>query len=152
MACYGASARAHGIVPGAGTKCTSISAPIASIVGRLAERPQRAEGARKGRMANGHETTLVAHLTVTMQENGHFPVNCSSEQELAALLGMQTCDAAIGVYKTALNALGKQAEEHCNLASAMFAEMEPRDGVEAMLVAQMTATHVAMTKNRARPS
>jgi len=27
----------------------------------------------------------------------------------------------------------------------MFAEIEPRDGIEAMLVAQMTATHVAMT-------
>ncbi len=27
----------------------------------------------------------------------------------------------------------------------MFAELEPRDAIEAMLIAQMTATHVAMT-------
>ncbi|MBF9030624.1 hypothetical protein HKCCE3408_09465, partial [Rhodobacterales bacterium HKCCE3408] len=32
-----------------------------------------------------------------------------------------------------------------NLMAAMAVEMEPSDAVEAMLVTQMTATHVAMT-------
>ncbi len=64
------------------------------------------------------------HPAVTMQEDGSLRINCASEQEVAALLGMRTCDAAVGVYKTALNALGKQAEEHCNLVSAMFAELD----------------------------
>ena len=58
---------------------------------------------------------------------------------------MKTEGAALGVYKTTLNTLGKQVEEHGNLASAMFAELEPRDGVEAMLIGETTATHVAMT-------
>ncbi len=61
------------------------------------------------------------------------------------LLGMKTHDAASGIYTTAITALGNGAEKHADLASAMFAETEPRDAFEAMLISQMTATHVAMT-------
>ena len=99
------------------------------------------------------ETTKPDHRkypTLDMQEDGSFQANCGSEDEVMTLLGMKTEEAAFGVYKTTLNALGKQADEHCNLASAMFAELEPRDGIEAMLVGQMTATHVAMTNMTAR--
>jgi len=91
------------------------------------------------------KSTLRKYPKVDKLESGAFQVNCASEAEVVNLLGMKTESAAFGVYKTALNALGKQAEEHGNLASAMFAELEPRDGVEAMLIGQMTATHVAMT-------
>lgn len=59
---------------------------------------------------------------------------------------MKTDAAARLVFCTALGALGKAAETYASMAPAMFAELEPRDGVEAMLVAQMTATHVAMTQ------
>ena len=61
------------------------------------------------------------------------------------LMGMKTHDAASGIYTTAITALGSAAETHADLASAMFAETEPRDAIEAMLIAQMTATHVTMT-------
>ncbi|SFH37130.1 hypothetical protein SAMN04488020_11131 [Palleronia marisminoris] len=61
------------------------------------------------------------------------------------LMGIKTDDAARLVFCTALSALGKAAETFASLAPAMFAEVEPRDGVEATLVAQMTATHIAMT-------
>ncbi|MEO9895960.1 MAG: hypothetical protein ABJD13_08070 [Paracoccaceae bacterium] len=45
-------------------------------------------------------------------------------------------------YSTAITALGGLAEQHGNFASAMFADLEQN---EAMLIAQMTATHVVMT-------
>lgn len=74
-----------------------------------------------------------------------FKADVPADWQVQNLMGMQTQDAALGVYNTAITALGKQADKHANLASAMFAEIEPRDAIEAMLIAQMTATHVAMT-------
>jgi hypothetical protein len=74
--------------------------------------------------------------------NAEVPKGCSME----ALTGMRTSDAASGVYVSSIAALGKWADRYGGLASAMFAEIEPRDAVEAMLVAQMTATHVAVTQ------
>jgi len=61
------------------------------------------------------------------------------------LLGTETIDAAHGIFQTALHSLGKSAEKYGSMASAMFAELEPRDAIEAMLVAQMTATHVTIS-------
>ena len=62
-----------------------------------------------------------------------------------ALLGMRTPEAAEAVFLTSFEALGAAAEGKADMVAAMFAELEPRDAIEAMLVAQMTATHVAMT-------
>jgi hypothetical protein len=78
-------------------------------------------------------------------DDENYDVECSKEVSIKALVGMRTLDAAHGVYVTAISALGKSADKYGNLVSAMFAEMEPNDAVEAMLIAQMTATHVAMT-------
>jgi hypothetical protein len=39
----------------------------------------------------------------------------------------------------------RESAEYFDLVPAMAVEMEPRDAVEAMLVTQMAATHVAMT-------
>ena len=61
------------------------------------------------------------------------------------LLGTETIDAAHGIFQTALHSLGKSADKYGSMASAMFAELEPRDAIEAMLVAQMTATHVTIS-------
>jgi hypothetical protein len=83
-----------------------------------------------------------ASLTARMAELG----------EIEVLLGMKTPHAAQGLFKSALEALGASAVEKANLACAMFAEVEPRDAIEAMLVSQMTATHVAMTVVSARMS
>lgn len=49
------------------------------------------------------------------------------------------------MFLSALEALGVSAKDKAQLVSAIFAEIEPRDGIEAMLVAQMAATHVALT-------
>ncbi len=90
--------------------------------------------------------------TMELQEDGSFMTKVESKFQVQNLLGMKTHEAAFGIFKTAIDALGKQAEEHCNLVSAMFAELEPRDGIEAMLIAQMTATHVALTTSLSRVS
>ncbi|GAB5449554.1 hypothetical protein [Gymnodinialimonas sp.] len=74
-----------------------------------------------------------------------FDAEAPEGMSMPALMGMKTTEAANGVYLTAIGALGTQAERYGSMASANFAELEPRDAAEAMLIAQMTATHVAMT-------
>lgn len=87
---------------------------------------------------------------VTKDEEGKFHIAVSSEETIPTLLGMKTTDAANAVFSTALEALGAGVEDAGSAASAMFAELKPVDAVEAMLVAQMTATHMAMTKASGR--
>ena len=41
--------------------------------------------------------------------------------------------------------MGTNSNTYHTMASAIFAELEPRDALEAMLIAQMTATHTLMT-------
>ncbi len=48
------------------------------------------------------------------------------------------------LLELALQAFGAQAIKYMELMPAMAVEMEPQDAVEAMLVTQMTATHLAM--------
>lgn len=88
---------------------------------------------------------LRAYPRVKKTADNEYSVNCSKDWRVENLMGMRTQEAAHGIYTTAIAALGNLAEKHANLATAMFAELEPQDAIEAMLVAQMTATHVAMT-------
>ena len=83
--------------------------------------------------------------TLTQGADGEFKGEVPSGFKFEHLMGMKTHDGAQGVYHSSLMALGVSLDEYSSLMSAMFAEMEPRDGVEAMLIGQMTATHVAMT-------
>ncbi|CAN0602939.1 unnamed protein product, partial [Ectocarpus sp. 12 AP-2014] len=78
-------------------------------------------------------------------DDGSFNAVVSDDMCIQTLLGMRSHDAAHGVYTSAITALGKSAEQYGNLVSAMFAETEPQDAIEAMLISQMTATHVAVT-------
>lgn len=89
--------------------------------------------------------TIRRYPKISIGADGEYNAQMAPDQTLAELTGTRTEDAARGLYQTAIGALGKSAERHAGLASAMFAEMEPTDAVEAMLIAQMTATHVAMT-------
>ena len=86
------------------------------------------------------------------EKDGRFNVVCDEGFAFETLMGMKTQDAAKGVLLSALNALGKNGEAYRTLACANFAELEPRDAVEAMLVAQMTATHTLMTMLAGRVS
>ncbi|MEQ9695936.1 hypothetical protein [Shimia sp. SDUM112013] len=83
---------------------------------------------------------------VSRNENGAFDIAVGSSDTIPALLGMKTPDAANVVFCSALEALGTGVDDAGGMASAMFAELEPRDAIEAMLVVQITTTHVAMTK------
>ena len=78
-------------------------------------------------------------------EEGQLHVVCADDFSFEELMGMKTQDAAKGVFLSALNALGAKGEAYRELACGIFAELEPRDAAEAMLVAQMTATHALMT-------
>jgi hypothetical protein len=78
-------------------------------------------------------------------KDGKLHIVCSEDFSFEGLMGMKTEDAAKGVLLSALNALGTKGEAYRTLAYAIFAELEPRDAAEAMLIAQMTATHALMT-------
>ena len=73
-------------------------------------------------------------------------IRVSDEDEIRRLYAMTTEDGANALFKSALNAFGRNAGEYMDLMPAMAVEMEPRDAVESMLVTQMTATHLAITK------
>ncbi len=88
---------------------------------------------------------LRQYPKLEMGDDGNFVGTVSPNMKIENLMGMRTRDAALGVYTTAITALGKSAEKHANFISAIFAETEPQDAVEAMLISQMTATHIAMT-------
>ena len=94
--------------------------------------------------ATGQNTTRT-YPTLQKGDGNDFTAKVADDFRVQDLVGMQTHDAALGVYNSAIVALGKSADRYANLMSAMFAETEPRDAIEAMLTAQMTATHVAMT-------
>lgn len=98
------------------------------------------------------KTKTRIYPTLTQKDDGEFQADCPEDFQVTELMGMRTHDAAHAVYETAISALGEAAEKRASLVSAMFAEIEPRDAIEAMLVAQMTATHVAMTQLSARMS
>jgi len=72
-------------------------------------------------------------------------MTCATESTLRDLVGVKTDEAALGLLNSAVHALGSNGDVYLPLMTTTFAEIEPRDAVEAMLAAQMTATHVMMT-------
>jgi hypothetical protein len=72
-------------------------------------------------------------------------INVAAEDQLRALYGTKAEEAAEAILRSALNSLGEKGAQYLDLMPAMAVELEPRDAVEAMLVTQMAATHVAMT-------
>ena len=76
---------------------------------------------------------------------GEVKIHVSDQEEIKRLYGSKTEDAANALFKSALSALGRNADEYLELMPAMAVEMEPCDAVESMLVTQMTSTHLAIT-------
>lgn len=72
-------------------------------------------------------------------------IRVSDDDQIRRLYRTRTDDAANALFKSALNALGRNADEYLELMPAMAVEMEPPDAMEVMLVTQMTATHLAIT-------
>ena len=77
--------------------------------------------------------------------DGKLQITCANDFSFGELMGMKTEGAAKDVLLSALNALGVKDELYHTFVCAIFAELEPRDAAEAMLIAQMAATHTLMT-------
>lgn len=89
--------------------------------------------------------TTRKYPSIEKDADGKLTAVCDDARTLTTLYATQTDDAARGIFMSAINALGTAGEIYRPLVVAINAELEPRDAVEAMLVTQMTATHVAMT-------
>ena len=83
--------------------------------------------------------------TFSTNKNGHVQIELSDVNTLPNLFNVQTHEAASGLMTSAINALGRNGENYRDMMAAMQVELGPRDAIEAMLITQMTATHVAMT-------
>ena len=93
-------------------------------------------------------TAIKHHLsrpTFNTTEDGVVQINTEEPDTLIKLFNVDTVEAASGLMTSALNALGRAGENYRDMAAAMQAELKPRDAIEAMLIIQMKATHVAMT-------
>lgn len=86
-----------------------------------------------------------SRLTFSTNENGVVQVMADEPDTMMKLFNVETNEAASGLMMSALNALGRSGEQYWDMAAAMQAELKRRDAAEAMLITQMTATHVAMT-------
>jgi hypothetical protein len=82
---------------------------------------------------------------IRRSDDGALEMTCATDSTLRDLVGVKTNEAALGIFNTAVHALGKGGDTYMPMMTATFAEIEPRDAMEAMLAAQMTATHVMMT-------
>ena len=89
---------------------------------------------------------------IEIEDGNTVTARVASSSEIEMLLGMRTKDGAEGVFYSAISALGASGKEKAQMVAAIYSEIEPRDGIEAMLVGQMAATHVAMTTISARLS
>ena len=82
---------------------------------------------------------------ICTNSSGVVEVQYTDPDTLARLYGVRSKEAASGLIMSAINSLGATGEEYRPFIASMTAEIEPRDAIEAMLVTQMVATHVAMT-------
>jgi hypothetical protein len=94
---------------------------------------------------NKQKSALREYPKIAKTEEGSIDVQMSSEMSMNELMGMKTYDAAQGVFRSAIGALGNSLDIYGNMVAAMNAELEPRDAIEAMLIVQMSVTHIAMT-------
>lgn len=65
--------------------------------------------------------------------------------EIAELYSVANEETAFGLLTSALHAMGNAGELYKPFIASMVSEMETSDAIEAMLVTQMTATHIAIT-------
>jgi hypothetical protein len=82
---------------------------------------------------------------IVFTEERGATITLDNKEQLQELYGTKTYEAANAILLSAVNSFGENASQFLDLMPAMAVEMEPRDAVEAMLVTQMAATHVAMT-------
>ena len=72
-------------------------------------------------------------------------IRAKHAKQLQRLYGVKTEETARILIELGLGAFGAKGLDYLELLPAMAVEMEPRDGVEAMLINQMTLTHYALS-------
>lgn len=82
---------------------------------------------------------------IRFNDDGNPVVESGHEGDIRDLYGVKTDAAANGILTSAIYALGDNAKAFVNLMASMAEEQEPRDAIEAMLVTQLTTTHIAIT-------
>jgi hypothetical protein len=80
------------------------------------------------------------------EDGKEISVHVEHNDQLRDLFGVKSLRTADGLLLCALHSMGKEGELYRNLMTEMAVEVEPKDAVEAMLVSQMTATHVVLSK------
>ena len=113
----------------------------AKIPGRTTKK--KGEPALKNTIAPAKKRDVRDMPTIMDSEPGILTLGVKSEDTMIDLWGMKTRAGADGVGQAATNALGGTNMQHSDFIFAMAAEMEPSDAVEAMLIGQMAATHMA---------
>ena len=83
----------------------------------------------------------IALSNLTPEELGE---QIPSNETLKQLFGLKTDSGALGLMITTLNGLGMAGATYRDFVFALAAELEPRDALEAMLIAQMGVTHTTM--------
>jgi hypothetical protein len=82
---------------------------------------------------------------IRFNDDGNPVVESGHEGDIRDLYGVKTDAVANGILTSAIYALGDNAKAFVNLMASMGEELEPRDAIEAMLVTQITTTHIAIT-------
>ncbi|ANT63819.1 hypothetical protein AYJ57_25430 (plasmid) [Salipiger sp. CCB-MM3] len=70
-----------------------------------------------------------------------------SDDDLMALYGTETPEAAKALFVTSIEALGEDASRYRQLIAAIGVEEKPQSSIEAMLLTQIVTTHVAMVRS-----
>jgi hypothetical protein len=97
------------------------------------------------------QTPLVADadnrlpLSLAKAEDGSIAANVHSVQGYKAMFGTNQLETANGLMQALVNALGGNNETYHELTVSLMSELAPRDPMEGMLIAQMSATHVAIS-------
>lgn len=87
---------------------------------------------------------------INITDEGKLIIESRHEGDLRELYGVKTDAVANGIMTSALYGLGDNARAFTNMMASMATELEPQDAIEAMLVTQMTTTHVTLTLLSAR--
>ena len=96
-------------------------------------------------LSKTNEAASMPLPTFSTDDDGVVQVKVPEQRAVSRLFNVQTSEAAGGLLISLMNALGRSGEQYRDMAVGMLAELKPRDAIEAMLISQMTATHVAMT-------
>ncbi len=82
---------------------------------------------------------------IVTNDDGVPQVTSEDPATLFKLFGVTRQNTGNGLLVSALNALGRSGAPYHQFVVELHAELNPRDAIEAMLIIQMGATHVAMT-------